>query len=463
MMKKNIIVKQIETLYILLSIIILICTYFNLITNYNENMYILVFTFAYICLMTLFYKNISIYQIFLLGYFLFLLGRIVLDVFGADVDMRILRLYQRGYMSSGLANETIKVLLVFLIGTSYAWLMLNKKKRNIGFDSHFTKPSFNKVIEKLFYIFIILFIIKMGFVFREVLKHGYVSIFTGEAFAKTPFILSGAAKISEALFIVLMFFNRDKKSFKKYCGLILLAGFVKLFSGQRAYAFITLLYVLFLWSTYYKEIRFSNIKLICATILAPIIIQQIANFRWHSHYQYSDNIYVRVIRSQSVSMEVVADVILLKDKFTNKIPFFLGYISDLFQKEPKGQVIEDIKTGNYLGEHLTYTLNQRAFFAGRGTGTSIVAEGYELVNGNLLLLSIFGFVVAYLGIYLANNMYKNIYIYALAYCYLTNFIFSPRDSILKGIPEFCFYVLVCFMVRACMGIFRGKALTYNQL
>ena len=149
---------------------------------------------------------------------------------------------------------------------------------------------------------------------------------------------------------------------------------------------------------------------------------------------------------------------IIKDKFTNRVPFFLGYITDLFHKEPKGQVIEDITQGNYLGDHLTYTLNKKSYFAGRGTGTSIVAEGYELVKGNLLFLFLFGFLIAYVGIFLSKNMYKSLYMFALSYYYLTNFIFSPRDSVLKGIPDFCFAVSVCLFVSLCMRRYRLKAI-----
>lgn len=452
-------VRSIERVYIIVSLIILMCTFFNMINSYIVNMYILVFTFGFISVMTLFYRNLSIYQLFLFSFFFFLLGRIVLNAIGADVDMRVLTLYQNTYMSPELANQTIKVLLVFLIGTSYAWLKLNKSKGRSAFDRYVKKPSFNRLLEWLFYIYIVFFIIKMGYVINAMLQYGYVSIFTGKAFVKTPIFLTGAAKISESLFIVLMFFNRDKKSFKKYCGLILLAGIVKLFTGQRAYVFVLLLYILFLWSTYYKEIRFNNYKLICIVLLAPIIIQQINNFRWRSQNHDPSNIYVHVIRGQSVSLEVVADVIDLKDKFTNNVPFFWGYITDLFQDEPKGQVIEDIIYGNYLGDHLTYTLNEKSYFAGRGTGTSIVAEGYELVNGNLFLLFIFGYLIAYSGIFLSKNMYRNIYVFALSYYFLTDFIFSPRDSVLKSIPDFFFAAVFCFLISLCMRKYRVHRLS----
>lgn len=439
-----------EIIYILYSLIVLLITCTRLIDNYKLNEYILIITFAYICFLTLRYKSFSIYQIFLFSYMFFLVGRILLDAFGV-YDMRTLNLYQKSMMSDDLANSTIKVLLVFLIGTSYAWLVYNKKKIHMPEESFVRKPYFNKILEVIYYMYIVLFVLKMFFFFKAVVQYGYISLFNGVVVDYTPKFLTGVVKICESLFIVLIFYNRDRKHFVKYALLLAFAGFTKLFTGQRAYGFVLLLFILFMYSTYYREIKIFNWKIILIAVITPFIIEAVANLRW-SGIILSENMYFKAFSSQGVSLEVVADTINLNDHFANKVPFIFGYFVDVLKNEPSGQVIEDITQGNYLGDHLTYNINSDLFFHGRGTGTSIVAESFELAKGNLFVVFLVGFLITLIAYYLVVNMYKSVYLMATAYYYLTDFIFCPRDSVFKSIKDLLFALFISFLINIMINI-----------
>lgn len=445
--------KKSEIGFITFSLLLLVITWCGIISYYRVNIYLLVILFIWAFILTLQEKSFSIFQVFLFTYFFFLLSRIFLDAIGI-IDMRTLGLYRRAMMSNDQANEVLSILIVYLIGSVYAWLITKHREREDinTFDKKIEPLSFNNPLKILFYIYFVLFCVKLAYIAREVMRHGYLVIFDGSISSMHfPIILTGAAIITEGLFIILMYYNRDERSFKVLCGLMLFAGIVKSFTGQRGYILVFLLFVIYLWATHYKPIKIFSFKIVLLIIIIPLLIQVTWNYRYHVEDSFSDlisqNVYVRVLDTQGASLEVVGDMVEFNDTFYNEVPFFLGYIVDSFKSEPAGQVYEDIAEGNYLGDHLTYKLSQGTFYAGHGTGSSIVAEAYDLFNGNRILITIFGFIITCLAIIFSGRIYKSPYWFALSYYYLTDYIFSPRSSVLKSLGDLYVVIIMCILVH----------------
>lgn len=443
--------ETIDVIYILFSFMVLILAITGIVSSHRVMMHLLIIVFFFLFYLTTKRRNFSIFQIFLISYFVFLLSRIFLDCLGL-FDMRYMNHFQRVYMQNSDALKTVNLLTVFLIGMSYAWLLYGNSDEGRLLKDNIKTLKINNLVKALFYIYLFLFLGKLYFILRAVKTYGYLAIFNGTVSSiSTPAIFYGAATITETLYIILLYYNRDEQSFKLYSGLMLLTGIVKTFTGQRGYGLVLMMFILYMYSTYYREIKITNWKIIALGVLLPIVIQYIYNLRYGMdtglRKMLYNNVYVQVLESIGGPLEAVANTIIHNDEFTNKVPFLLGYFIDFFEHEPSGQVIEDITNGNYLGDHLTYTINSRAFFAGHGMGTSIVAESYSTLGKSLIFVFLFSFLLCLVIHYIAKKSYKNIYLFALSYFLLTDFIFSPRGSVFSSLRAVAFAFFVCFIIQ----------------
>ena len=432
------------------SVILLICI-FDIAPFFRFYVYALFAVYFMIFLLTLRYRSFSLYQVFLISYFVFLLSRVFLDAIGL-FDVRTLDLYASDIMSDRVVSETLRVLTEFLIGTSYAWLLTadNEKTAEKHFATH-AQSMWNDVFKGLFYLYTGIFLLKLFYTVRIIRYAGYASIFNGTLTdASYPIIFKGAGTITEILYLIVIFFNRDKNSFIRFSALYIFIGVFRIFTGQRSITFLMILFVLYLYSTYYTEINLFSKRVIALGISAPFVIEAIAQYRIGIPISFSsimqNNVLFLMLKNMGVSINVVANMVRYKGKFSNRVPFLIGYFSDLTRQQTGGQTLDDILTGNYLGDHLTYWLSPDAFFAGRGTGTSIVAEVYELFSGNGFCIALGGFVVCYLVLCICLRAYKSLPWFALTYYLSVDFIYSPRWSILKRIPAVMLSIAVCLIV-----------------
>lgn len=447
-----------ECIYFFVSLMTLICSIIDVGFKPIIYSYILVCIFIFLFILTMKRRNLSIYQIYLMTFFLFLIARPLLYCLGV-FDLHTLDLYETSTMNDELVCETLRTIIVFLTGTSYVWLFSDDSVNIKHFkktENRYTK--INDVLKKMFAIYIILFALKILYQIYVSRRYGYVALFNGTLDSiKLPIIFTGVGVITEVLIMFLMFYNRQETDFKKYVCIFMLLGLVRMLSGKRGYTLSFLLFFMYIWSTYYHEIKIQSKKMIGLVIGAPILIEIIANFRYQKAISLIDmlknNIYFQVLRSQGVTFVVVADTIKYQEKFTNKVPFFIGYIVDFFQKEPSGQVINDITTGNYLGDHLTYTINSNLFFLGRGTGTSIVAEAYNLCKGNMFMIFLFALITTAIVLKISQNAYKSIFWFALSYYLLLDFILSPRGSILGSITS----TVTALIASLLVGFFESRS------
>ncbi len=439
-----------EMLYLIYAVLVSSLMLLNAISDYRVSMYLLAITFIWIVILTLKHRNLSLYQLFLFTYFFFLLSRVFLTIFGYS-DFRLCEYMQVNYMSPELALRTLNVLTVFLIGTSYAWLFYcgDKRCEERYFKRKVITPYFDHAYNMAFYIFFFMCLIKYIYIIRYVQSHGYLSMFNG-ANLNFPVILTGATTLFEGFFLLMTYYHRDVKSIKFYFSLYILSAIVRMFEGPRAFALVLILYTIYFWSHYYSEIKFTNWKIVLLVLLIPFVITIIGSFRSGNGLKalYEDNIYLELLQRQGVSISVVSNTIRLGKKFTNRIPFLFGYFTDIFLKLPPGQTIEDITQGNYLGHHLSYLLNRNSFLNGGGIGSSIVAEVYDSFGGNLLFVLIAAILITLLVFYVEKIAYKSLFSYVISFTMLRQFIFSPRDSVFKGLNMIIPELFMCFCVVA---------------
>ena len=195
-----------EAPYVAFSAIVAIMCLSQLINSYIVMMYVLMTVFIWLFILTFRYKGFSIYQVFLITFFLFLLSRVFLNCVGL-YDLRNMNLLQHTMMSDETALRVLSILTVFLIGSSYAWLMTDKSPNIKNFKTNAPTFHFENIIKKLYYIYIALFVLKMGYTLLAVRQYGYLALFNGfiSANIRYPVIFTGVATITEALFVILIY------------------------------------------------------------------------------------------------------------------------------------------------------------------------------------------------------------------------------------------------------------------
>lgn len=458
-----------EVIYAIIALLVLIISCTRMIMNYRIMVYVILMLFTFLFILTLKEKNFSIYQVFLITFFVFLLGRVFLDAIGAS-DMKELSMLQHRSMSDDIALEALYCIAVYLIGTSFAWMhRKSKDSRTINyFEVKPKPPAFGRIVQFVYYIYLVLFVLKLVYMIRAIRIFGYLAFFNGtiSANVKYPVIFTGVAVITETLFIILTFYYRDEKTFKKNANLLLVAAIVKMFTGQRGYTFVLILFILYIWSTYYREIKIVNPKIIIALLIAPVVMQVIWDMRYNNRIDLlstlKNNLYFSTLRGQGSTLEVVAETIELSGSFQNKYPFLIGYFVDFFSGATSGQTMRSIQEGNYLGHQLTYAINSEAYLSGRGTGTSIVAEAYSTFGGSLFFVFLFGFLSTEFVLAISNYAYKNIFTMGISFYLLTDFIYSPRDSIFKSLGDIftMLIILLAFSVVESVAS-KGKDKTFS--
>ncbi len=454
-----------QLVYILISLAYIVVSLLNLIESYKVYVYWLMLIYFLLFAITLCKRNFSLYQVYLITFFVFLLARVFLDCINVN-DMKIFDLYENAYMSESLAVDTLRVVGCFLIATSYAWLCVDSK---IDFNTfskgkYFNYKASNKINVFLnigFITFAVLAFIKAAWLVLIIVGNGYGVLFNNSIEMKFPVILNGAVAIFYIFYAIVLYYNRDEKKFKRFTSVYIIISITRLFGGARASFFCNMLFVLYMWSTYYKEIRILSLKIIAAVVAFPILAESISIFRFRQQLSIinliKNNVFFSVMRGQGISLTVVANTIKHLDDFQNKVPFLLGYFTDFFQSEPAGQVIEDIEYGNYLGDHLTYMINPTRFLSGSGTGTSLVAEVYELTDGSLALLIILTFLIFYLLLKFCSDPYSSLPRFCICYFLTIDIIFSPRGSVCTSLD----YIAVSLLASVIIRLFENHKYFYE--
>lgn len=404
----------------------------------SQLQWLMILIFVENCLLSLTGNFFSLYQLFLGTSFLFAYARIFLDALGY-CDFRVQNLpASKGYLGEQDARILLITLILFLLSTSLAaliYLMLRNKldkESKYYFDNRKPLKVLN-ILQNVYYLLIGLCIIKTGIVIQQVIKNGYGWLFNGGVQSYPfPFFLR-VQTLTSVIFPVLLFYDRKINRVRQNMLLYMIYLGVRLFTGQRGQTFVSLLLLLWIYSTYYKRMRLWIVGII--GVISLFIIQYIREFRGTA--SAVNSVLYAALYSQGISVLVTANVIRFLGVFKNKYPFIIGYFVDWFSAifNPamnQGQNMERINHGNYLGDHLIYLFSPERYLSGSGTGTSIIAEFYEFVNGNLILFFGVSFLFMLIVLFVAHKLYKNIFYFVFLYHILYYFIYSPRDSIFKS-------------------------------
>tara|TARA_B100001093_G_C26808271_1_gene1006446 strand:+ start:258 stop:1328 length:1071 start_codon:yes stop_codon:yes gene_type:complete len=304
--------------------------------------------------------------------------------------------------------------------------------------------------------------------FYFILTNGYISIFNGDLARNTSIIEIIIPRLMEYSFYIFLAGVPSEKQFKKYSLLYILLMFLHAIKGQRG-SFILLLILItwYYYKVYGRNKSLSLRKLFLAILPLQLFSQLILYTRVGknlSTYSILDVPY-NFLLTNGISINVSAYVIQFYDSglASQGVPYFFAPLYDYFYRIfidrsvfYAGRTIELLEVSNYLSNKLIHFINPGAYFYGNGTGSSYLAELYDLggvIGGAIALF----FIVRCILIFEFTAKYKRFFLF-LSPIVLMKFIYIPRDSLLKIIDDLLIFILIYILIRYFVKNKRTKEL-----
>lgn len=409
----------------------------------------------------------NLYQIFLFMMFFFNLSIPFFHLFGLyqypDGNLVLANTGISRPISNSSMIHTFVLEEIFLLGTSVGWLYWNTNKHIFLSIQHRNEEVFQskdivfykifKIIFGMVWPFEVIFQINQAIL---AIKFGYVEVIHMKSITNGWIsYLSYVDNIYQFVGLGVLFFCRNPEEFKRKSITFAIPYVILLLTGQRGTCISIILTLIFMYSFMYKKIKFQRIFFIGIIVL--FIIIGIGNYRWSRDisdlFGTGQHIVESVVNEfilNSESLMVVPYTIELSDLFTNKVPFLFGYIFAIFSFA-SNYSIEGILSKNYLAQHITYLLNPAKLLRGSTIGTCILAEFYELTNGNYVIVFVLSVVLFYVAGVLLKRINKNVFMYYLCFSYIQQLLMSPRGSVMKIFNKLTLVYALIFLVMSLVS------------
>lgn len=392
----------------------------------------------------------SIYSIFLSLCFVFNYSRIFLDLF-SDYEIRNSDLFSRIVLTNNTLIILLYLMIFFLLAGTMSFCMFYKKK-SFSMPTNLKYVNTGKKLIKLLVLPLIMVYIKQ---FYFVLSNGYISIFNGDLLRNTTAIEFILPRLMEYSFYIFLAGVPTEKQFKKYSLIYALIILIHALKGQRG-SFLLLL-VLLIWyyfKVYNKKLKFNRLLLITIPVIlfSQVLVLTRVN-KDLSNYSFLDIPYDFLLQN-GVSVNVTAYVIQFNDlglKSLN-VPYFFAplhdYIYRLFIDRSifyEGRTDKLLEVSNYLSNQLIYFINPDAYYFGNGTGSSYLAELFDLggvIGGAIILF----FLVKFILQFEFKSNYNRLFLF-LSPIVLMKFVYIPRDSFLKIIDDLFIVIIVFYAIK----------------
>ena len=415
-------------------------------------------------------SNRAAYLVFLLAFFLFLLGGEFFELyFGYPQEFNF---------DSKLDIHAYIVLLVSLVflqvGFCGAEFVLGKKKLAEPKLRKLCEPvnfqQFQQVIKIFMYITVVAFFAKTVDAGLYTMEHGYLSYYT-EYHSRLPYLVDTVSELFTMFFFLYLATFPPKKDCLIPMGLYLVHDGLAMMTGRRislGIAILVLMFYVLIRHGRNKEEKWINWKLVAAVvILCPALILVL---HMHRYLRYGEavegagilDIAISFLSQQGSSINILKlqkelegdslgctslyyTIHYLRSSVLTRgfFDFPLEYYAE--------RTVETALHTNCLADYIMYKVNANNFFMGYGLGTSYIAE----LNHDLGLVGvglgsmIYGFLLNWLY----SPKHFSYWKLALGMMMLEEFVIMPRygaDVILRP-----YYNLTKMMVLICIIVLAG--------
>lgn len=447
---------------IVVSLVLIPLLYLNFSLKCNQ--IILIMVFIECIFISTRDRFFNIFQLFLLMMFLFNLSIPFFNLVG---------LYEYPVSNAFMINDGIKepildstlsktysILTTILLGTSIGWLLTKESASDrhelVLYDrDELMREAFShwKILNYLFIILVPFECLYQLILVRFSMESGYVSTMHLHSYVGKVSVLFIVLDYVYPFIGVLALYNcQTLTKFRRTMLLYLLPFFVQVFTGLRGNFVSLMLTLLFIYSWKYKQIEVKKAGVIMIGLFFITFFIGTVRFS-HSASDLTEALslgpirsFIKEICSSGASIVVPAYTIQLADSFSNKVPFFFGYIFAIFSFA-SNYTIDGILEKSYLAQHITYLLRPDRLLGGSTIGTAIAAEFYEFTKGNLFLIFVLSILLLGIGNGFIKKMYKNPLWFYFGVIYIQNLLLSPRGSVMKIFNKLsCAYILIYIML-----------------
>jgi hypothetical protein len=452
--------EQINLSVILIVIFFIVGVFFELTQSLSTTNIIFVeccfiFTFLIILFVSVKVSSIlSVYSLFLILSFIFNYGRIFLELV-TDYSYDHTDLF---YYAPIEYDEKLKLILLMyscLVFSFLSFSLFYKKSDNL------IKPDYTlqKISKYIMIICSIPLVYNYTIELVYILKNGYLALFTGSMRENTEtFLPSLVPRLFTFGFLLFIASIPSEKDFKKFMILYMSIMLFNALKGQRGDLLLNLVIVIwYFFNFYHKKINYKKILGIAVIIL--VVSESLAAFRVGKDIGLDTIVSAPLsfIENNGLSLNVPLYLIKFDEDLSSKgIPYLFAPIHDYFYRVfidrsvfYNGPSAELLETSNFLPYHVINFINIDSFYNGQGTGTSYLAEFYDL--GGIYLGGGLFFILVALIMQYERGLFKYRYLLFLSPIVVGQFIYMPRDAFFKIIDNCTPYTIGYLLLMLILG------------
>lgn len=399
-----------------------------------------------------FYHNLIF--LFFFSFTLFIFSRVFFHFFGIHSLLDSDSFYW-GKINSG---AIIKALLISII--SFLAIILGSTY-NIHNKINDNKISFIKSNSNISKFIIILFLIvipgtihKYIFDLFEILKHGYLELYSREHISIAPFFSRVSWYIYSLILPIFFAINfKNKKVLKILIVLIIFLSFVDSLKGSRAALIRPFLFIFWYYFTFLSSKKINIKNLIPLFIFFVFFVVVMGYYRSNASLDINFiEIFDFVFYGQGITFSIIAFYFQFESEIISPSKFYIlspitSPIQYIFDKEvfASGRNFEMLKETYNVDYKLMHAINPDMFFEGRGLGGSYLIELYALAG----IFSIF-IGSLFFGIFLIwfeKNVFKNTILLILSWYFVNHLVFFSRGNYLMNFFNISLTILIFITIK----------------
>lgn len=410
--------------------------------------------FVYECVFTLrnIHRHITLF-VFLIAFFTFLMGRILLPLF---IDVSDLIFNIGGAEFSAQTNSHIYISLLLALLFIFFGYFKAEKKTNIKPTTYcynsvevLTIRKCSRILAYISFLFVCIVIYEQ---IRFVAVNGYFAFYID--FESTlPYVVILLGSLFDYCIYLFLATMPSKKEARPIIIIYLINGISYMGVGQRGGFVLSFLFIityLFLRNKIMPgdSLWIGKKGIISLLVTMPLLVFFLyifAYIRTDGEVVDSKNVMMSFLYQQGVSVEVIGYAYDYEDYFPEGKIYSIGDILNYFNhnkiaqvfgdKEPvKPQSVEHALEDHSLDAALTYFVKPDLYLRGGGLGSSYVAEAWKDLGymGIMIFSYIYGLVLASIPRWCR----KGFWWAAMGFIMYNNIIFAPRARAIKFVFEF---------------------------
>jgi len=395
---------------------------------------------------------------FLLTFGVFVLSRVILDVFGM-YNFEWANKWNNFYFPLKIQVKILTFLILALLFVHLGVLMsFFYKRKKVPLLSSY--PNLEKIALYMFFLSFPGLLVKYLIQFKFILQNGYTAVYDGSLKALSyPIWTFGAGSLMEISFCLFLSSKPNKKKFIFISVLFFVLKIADVLKGGRSKLFLPIFFITWIYFSFYSQRKLSIKKGLIYGLIGILISQAILIFRDSNNViAESGEFFVTIFfAQQGISLLILSYMIFYKASFINTGLPYLFYPFTLFSSS-SGQSYEFVQNTTSLGHKLSYFLSPSGYLNGEGIGSSFLGELYDL--------GIVGFILGSftIGVFISYYEYicKHSRIWLLLSLYIVQVIvYMPRASILPNAKDIIVVLISYFILHFIISYWpwRGEKLT----